>query len=134
MIVLRIVAGLYLISGLWCLFQTELAASYVGYTVTGTSGMAEFFTVYGGIQLGLGLALLLGSLKQSYQEASLFFGFVVSATLIAARLISFIVYPEALDYLGAWMMAELEGAIAIVLGVAYFRLAKRQQQLGSPAV
>ncbi len=134
MIVLRSVAGLYLLSGLWCLIRPELAASYVGYEASGGAAIAEFFTVYGGIQLGLGIAMLLGSLEKNFQEATLFFGFVISATLIAARLISFIVYPEALDHVGAWAMAQLEALIAVTLGFAYFKAAHRQQVMRSSMI
>lgn len=132
--VLRIVAGLYLLSGVWCLLRPELAASYVGYEVSGVAATAEFFTVYGGIQLGLGIAMLLGSFKQAFQEATLFLGMVFSVTLIGTRLISFIIYPDALDHVGAWLMAELEALIALALGVAYYRTAYRQQAMRSSMV
>lgn len=134
MLILRIVAGLYLLSGLWCLIRPDLAASYVGYEMTGVAATAEFFTVYGGIQLGLGIAMLLGSFKEGFQEATLFLALVFSLTLIGTRLISFIIYPEALGHVGAWLMAEIEGFIALALGVAYYRAAHRQQVMRSSMI
>ena len=134
MIILRIVAGLYLLSGLWCLLRPELAAAYVGYDVSGGVAKAEFFTVYGGIQLGLGIAMLLGSFKEGFQEATLFLGVVFSVTLIVTRLLSFVIYPDALDHVGAWLMAELEGFIAVALGLSYHRSVHRQQVMRSSMI
>lgn len=134
MIVLRVVAALYVLSGLWCLFQPEAAAAYVGYGASSAVAAAEFFTVYGGIQLGLGLAMWLGAQKERYQEATLFLAMVFSLVLITARVISFVVYPNALDHVGAWIMAELEAVIAISLVIAFFRTYRREQSLRSSAV
>ena len=134
MITLRIVAALYLLSGLWCLVQPELAAQYIGYQSLSPVVIAEFFTVYGGIQLGLGLAMMLGSLNKNYQQATLFFALVFSVVLLLSRLASFISYPAAVDHMGALMMAELEAFLAIALGIAYYRAEHRQQGLRSSMI
>ena len=134
MLVLKIVAVLYVISGLWCLFQPETAAMYVGYETRSAVATAEFFTVYGGIQLGLGLAMLLGARKERYQEATLFLAMVFSVTLVVARVISFMLYPNALDHVGAWLMAELEGVIAVALAIAFYRCVRREHSLRSSMI
>lgn len=134
MIVLRVVAALYALSGVWCLFQPEAAATYVGYGAPSAVAAAEFFTVYGGIQLGLGLALWLGAQKERYQEATLFLAMVFSLVLVSARAISFVVYPNALDHVGAWIMAELEAVIAFSLVIAFLRTHRREQSLRGSAV
>jgi hypothetical protein len=133
-IVLRVVAALYALSGLWCLFQSETAAAYVGYGASSSVAAAEFFTVYGGIQLGLGLAMWLGAKIERYQEATLFFAMVFSLVLVTARLISFVVYPNALDHMGAWVMAELEAVIAISLVIAHIKAGRREQSLHGSAI
>jgi len=121
MITLRVVGLLYLISGLWCALNAGLAGRYVGYDMSSDIAQAEFVTVYGGLQVGLGIAMILGSLKKAAITGTLLVAFVFSFTLAAARLISVTMYPSIIAETGVWFMAKLEIAMAIALGFAFYR-------------
>lgn len=121
MITLRVVGLLYFISGLWCALNAGLAGSYVGYDMSSDIAQAEFVTVYGGLQVGLGIAMILGSLKTSTISGTLLVAFVFSLTLAAARLISVTMYPSIIAETGVWFMAKLELVMAIALGFAFYK-------------
>lgn len=121
MITLRVIGLLYLISGLWCAFKAGMAGVYVGYDMTSDIAQAEFVTVYGGLQVGLGVAMILGSLKKETFSGTLLVAFVFAFTLASARLMSIAMYPSVIEEVGVLMMASLEIAMAIALGFVLFK-------------
>ena len=92
LLLFRAFGFLYLLSGLWCVFQLELVAGFVGFELLTDTGKSEFFSVYGGLQVGLGLAMLMTSLKSEYLEAGVYFSAIFSSFLALFRVSSFIVY------------------------------------------
>lgn len=116
MIILRAVAALYLLSGLWCAVAPQIAAGFLGFGNLGAKGLAEFFTVYAGLQIGLGLAMAVMSLTTSNVAVGLLFAALFSTVLALARLISLALYGVDIDLLG---MAALEVAIALVLWLGW---------------
>jgi hypothetical protein len=114
---LRIVGILYLASGLWCAVKPELAADFLGFTLSDV-GLAEFFSVYAGLQVGLALAMLTSSMKTDYLEAAIFFSLVTSTGLFAFRIFS-------LFNMGSneslYAMAALEGVFVIILAVSFYQ-------------
>lgn len=121
MIILRIVGILYLLSGIWCALKSDLAAEFLGFSFTTTAGIAEFFTVYGGLQIGLGAALVMCSIKPLYIEASLYFSAIFSTSLLIFRLLGLVFFDFGLALIA---MAILEAFIAILLWGGW-----RQQRL-----
>jgi hypothetical protein len=113
--VLKVVGSLYFVSGFWCAFKPALAASFLGFTLSDI-GLSEFVSVYGGLQVGLGLAMLLSSTKPSYIEAAVFFALITSAGLLAFRI--FAISSIAANN-GVYAMAVLEGAIVLALGLQF---------------
>lgn len=113
----RSVGVLYIASGLWCAFQLELATNFLGfYQLTG-KGEGEFFSVYGGLQVGIGVAMVLSSLRENYREASIYFSAIFSTSLVVFRLGSFVLY-EGLESFA--FMAVLEILIAFILWKIWF--------------
>ena len=49
---------IYLGLGLWCLAAPEIAAGGVDYLLQSDTARAEFITIYGGLDIGIGLAML----------------------------------------------------------------------------
>ena len=88
----RVCGVLYLLSAMWCVFQADAAAGFLGLGLNSNLARSEFFSVYGGLQAGLGAAMVLSSFAPRYVEAALFFSAVFSACLALFRLISFFVY------------------------------------------
>lgn len=48
-------AAIYLIFSVWCSVATSSTAHSLGFISLNASGRAEYLTVYGGLQLGLGI-------------------------------------------------------------------------------
>lgn len=117
---LRIVGSLYLLSGCWCLLQPQLAASFLAFRFTDPAGLAEFIAVYGGLQLGLGVAMWWVPRESMQTLAALRYSTVVSAGLLAARawaMLTVSVTPALLA------MAVLEAVLVAVLFWAWRRQA-----------
>ena len=118
MTILRVVGCLYVLSGGWCAFSPELAAGFLGFSFTGSTGYAEFFAVYGGLQLGLGAAIVLCSLNRRYIEAAFYFSAILSTGLLIFRILGMLLYGFSPELAG---MALLETLIAMALWVGWKR-------------
>jgi hypothetical protein len=112
---LRSIGILYLLSGLWCALNLQVASEFLGYMLTNV-GISEFFAVYGGLQVGLGVAMLIASIKTEYIEASLLFASITSLGLLVFRLIALVRFDASE---GIVAMVILEAVIVIVLGLQY---------------
>jgi hypothetical protein len=112
---LRSIGILYLLSGLWCALNPQVASEFLGYILTNV-GISEFFAVYGGLQVGLGVAMLIASIKTEYIEASLLFASITSLGLLVFRLIALVRFDASE---GIVAMVILEAVIVIVLGLQY---------------
>ncbi|KZY61796.1 hypothetical protein A3766_06770 [Oleiphilus sp. HI0132] len=75
-------------------------------------GLAEFFSVYGGLQVGIGCAMILSSFYKPYLEGAVFFAAIVSTGLIGFRLIALPLFSSDTSLIG---MAVLEALIAMLL-------------------
>ena len=117
---LRLVGVLYLISGGWCAFNPATSANFLGFMIM-DYGLTEFFSVYGGLQLGLGSAMIITSLSPRYVEGGLLFALVTSVGLLLARLVALISYGGNESI---YAMTALEIAIVIVLAIPFLRLIK----------
>ena len=115
--VLISVGILYLLSGSFCTFNSDSSAQFLGFAMATKYGMVEYITVYGGLQIGLGMAMLLSGLRQSYVEAALFFVLVFSALLAIFRVVSMSVIGMNNEIM---MLAVLEWGITIVVGVTWY--------------
>lgn len=118
MTILRVVGALYLLSGGWCAFAPGLAAGFLGFSFTGNTGYAEFFAVYGGLQVGLGTAIVMCSFNRYYIEAALYFSAILSTGLLIFRLMGMLLYGFSPELAG---MALLEALIALALWVGWKR-------------
>ena len=114
----RICGFLYLVSGVWCALQLELASGFLGFVLETELAKSEFFSVYGGLQIGLGLSMLITSLQPRYLEASLFYSAIFSSTLAVFRMLSFLVFGVVQALL---MLLIIELLIACVLCFGWYR-------------
>jgi len=118
---LRIVGIIYLASGLWCALKPELAASFLGFTLSDV-GLSEFFSVYGGLQVGLAMAMLMSSMKTEYLEAAIFYSLVTSTGLFIFRLIAML---NIGSNEGVIAMAALEGVFVAVFAMQFYSVRKQ---------
>lgn len=114
----RICGFLYLVSGAWCVFQPELASGFLGFVLETDIAQSEFFSVYGGLQVGLGLSMLITSFQPRYLEASLFYSAIFSCTLALFRLLSILLFGVVQAFV---LMLIIELLIAGVLCFGWYR-------------
>ena len=53
-----VVGLMYLALGMWCAISPEKTSAVVGFELIGGAGMSEFLTVYGGLEIGMGMIFL----------------------------------------------------------------------------
>lgn len=107
----RLFGFLYLVSGLWCVFQAELAAKFLGFELATGLGKSEFLSVYGGLQLGIGIAMLVSSFKAEYLEASVYFSAIFSSFLALFRMFSFVKFGFMDEFIFMFVLEVFMGAI-----------------------
>lgn len=115
----RVFGILYLVSGAWCSLQVLPASMFLGFSLEMNKGLAEFFSVYGGLQVGLGLAMLATSFKPRYLEASIYFSAIFSSSLAFFRSLSFVIYGVIDDF---FIMLVLEIVIAATLWMVWSKI------------
>ncbi len=118
MITLIVIGAIYVVLGIWCTVTPRAAAKAVGFELPGPGGMSEFITVYGGIEVGLGLAMILTALDPQLRRGGLAFALVFSAMLPLFRLPTVIVLPVPRSCY--WLLA-VEITLAVALLIAWFR-------------
>jgi len=89
---LIIVGAAYLLLAGWCMLQPTKTASSIGFELRAGSGQSEYFTVYGGLQLALGLIFLLPLLKPELLSFSLLSCLIVHGSLALVRTASLLMY------------------------------------------
>lgn len=118
MIIYNAIAILYLFSGIWCALQPLKSMGYLGYQDLGSSTVAEFITVYGGLQIGIALAMLGVNWLPQYFAGTLFFATVLSLCLIVMRVLSMVAHGW---FSAGIAMGILELVIAVALGILFYR-------------
>jgi hypothetical protein len=113
---LRAIGALYIVSALWCIFRLDLSASSLGFGLLNPAAQVEYFSVYGGLQLGLGIAMIVTSLQPKLLFGGLYFSLVFSWVLATSRGIGLALYePNSL----MWVLMVLEVCIALALTYAF---------------
>lgn len=91
-IFLAIVAAAYLVLAAWCAILPETTSNSVGFTLQPGAGQSEFLTVYGGLQLAIGLAFLWPLYRPSEIRLPLFLCLLIHGCLVICRTVSFGLY------------------------------------------
>lgn len=91
---LAIVGLIYLALGLWCAFSPTETSQKVGFLLQGDSGKSEFMTVYGGLEIGLGIAFLWPLIHSDATRWSLVFCLIIHSGLVALRTISLLIHRD----------------------------------------
>lgn len=91
-IFLALVGLVYLGLAVWCTLAPAKTSRAVGFELRPGSGQSEFLTVYGGLELALGLIFLWPLLRPDEVAWPLFICLVVHACLVAFRSASFLMF------------------------------------------
>lgn len=124
-------AGLiYLYLAIWCSLDPVATSKAVGFERVGASGNSEFLTVYGGLEFGLALVLLLPLIDRHATYYSLTACTLIHGSLVVFRTMGFFLYdaPAAMTY----QLAAGEWVIFLVSLVLW--LANRRQSNSDPEV
>jgi hypothetical protein len=89
---LLLVGVAYIALALWCAIRPAQTSESVGFRLQPGAGQSEYFVVYGGLQLGLGLVFLWPLLRDQDPAYALFVCLLVHASLVVFRSISFVLY------------------------------------------
>lgn len=88
-IYLAVNAVLYVALALWCTFSPAKTAQAQGFLSLNASGSAEYLTIYGGLQFGLGLFFAMCAYHTRLSGAGLVFALCLYAPLVLWRLGAF---------------------------------------------
>ncbi len=93
-IFLSIVGLLYLALAIWCSLQPQITSDKVGFQLKGGSGLAEFVTVYGGLEFGMALMFLLPWLRPDWTTPLLVACVLIHGSLVLFRTWSLFRFSE----------------------------------------
>ncbi|QDT70659.1 hypothetical protein MalM25_36140 [Planctomycetes bacterium MalM25] len=91
-IFLAVVAVLYLGLGAWCTVAPGTTSQKVGFELPNDGGQSEFVTVYGGLEVGMGLVFLLGAFSPAATPFALQACLLMHGSLVVFRALSFFWY------------------------------------------
>jgi len=80
-----VVGAIYLALGIWCTLDPTGTSTNVGFKLVDGQGRSEFVTVYGGLEVGLGIAMILTGLSPQLRLGGLAFAAIVSLALVVFR-------------------------------------------------
>jgi hypothetical protein len=101
------------------MFNVNVSSAALGFGFTQSFAQVEYFTVYGGLQLGLGLAMLAVSFHPKALLGGVLFALVFSTVLAVIRLVGIMLYT-ANDMM--WALLVLEVVIALALLRSWHKL------------
>ncbi len=93
-VILALIGAMYIALAVWCSVQPERTSNTVGFQLRPGSGQSEFLTIYGGLELALGLAFLAPLVRQEYLPYSLLLCLIVHASLVAFRSAGFLMFSD----------------------------------------
>lgn len=91
---LRVIGAIYILSAFWCLFQLEETSASLGFGFLQAAAKLEYLSVYVGLQLGLGVAMLLVARQPMLLPGGVYFSFIFSSILAVVRLIGVLTLPH----------------------------------------
>jgi len=115
------VGAVYVLLGLWCAIQPERTSKTVGFTLQPGSGQSEFLTVYGGLEVGLGIALLWPLFRAEYLGFALLLCLLVHGCLVLFRTIGFVLFSGMQST--TYYLAVVEWGIFLASAFHYWRRA-----------
>jgi len=94
---LAIVGIAYIMLGIWCASMPGQTANSVGFKLISDSGRSEYFVVYGGLQLALGIAFLWPLRRKEDTRFSLRLCGLIHSCLVVFRTVSLLRFTDIGD-------------------------------------
>lgn len=108
---LTVIGVIYAGLGLWCTLQPQQTAQALGLTLSDT-GLVEYLVVYGGLEIGLGIAMITGARRPHLLPGVFYMTTVFSVILPVFRSVLLLSYPANASHL---IILGLELVIAAAL-------------------
>ena len=115
-IVLLSLGVFYIFLGVWCTVLPTETANALGYELD-AMGKVEYIVVYGGLEWGLGLAMILGALNSALRPGVFFMTLVFSAMLPITRCVMLLQQGYNKTLL---VMLTIETVIVLSLLVSFY--------------
>ncbi|MEW4488174.1 DUF4345 family protein [Thalassoglobus sp. JC818] len=114
---LAVLGFAYIGLGVWCSIAPQATSDSVGFVLQPGQGQSEFLTVYGGLEVALGLIFLWPLLKRDDTRISLAICLVVHSSLVLFRSIGFFIYTgfETTTY----SLAATEWVIFLIAAILF---------------
>lgn len=116
---LAIVGVIYIALAVWCAAKPTTTARSIGFDLLGGSGLSEYTTVYGGLQLALGLAFLWPLVNRAATPQVLALCLLVHAALVAFRTLSLLRFAGITNT--TYGFAASEWVVLIVAAMVWWR-------------
>lgn len=111
-IYLVIVAAVYIGLAFWCTFSPESTSKKVGLRLEGGSGRSEFMTVYGGLELGIAIVLLLAVFRNETVTYGVIACVAIHGAVVLFRTISLLMFDNIDSF--TWRLAIGEWAVLLL--------------------
>jgi len=116
---LALVGLLYTGLSLYCAVQPGKASNTVHLNRVGPGGHSEFFTVYGGLEMGMALFFLMPLIVPSFARPALWACLLIHGCLVLFRAISLMLYQGAFAEvrsvtIGEWVVFGLSLALLLM--------------------
>ncbi|MBO38601.1 MAG: hypothetical protein CMM75_05440 [Rhodospirillaceae bacterium] len=116
--VLLMIGGVYVLLGLWCVFLPEKTSKAVGFDLLPGQGQSEFFTVYGGLEVGLGLLLIVPLFANGDVRTVLMGCVLLHGGLVLFRSVSFFLYSGFATT--TYILATVEWVIFLASTILFY--------------
>lgn len=116
-IVLFSLGVLYVFLGVWCAVAPTATANALGYELD-AMGKVEYIVVYGGLEWGLGLAMIFGAVNSTLRSG-VFFMTIVFSTILPVTRCGLLVSQQAYNKTVLGMLT-VETVIVLMLLIAFF--------------
>lgn len=116
---LTLIGIIYVLLAIWCAVAPDATSQAVGFIVKPGSGQSEFLTVYGGLELALGIVFLWPLYQKEVTRFSLYVCMIVHGCLVLFRTIGFFVFTgfESTTYSlagGEWLIFLMSLTLCIL--------------------
>jgi hypothetical protein len=118
MATLLTIGVVYVLLGVWCTLRPSVTSEAVGFRLVGDGGKSEFVTVYGGLEVGLGLAMIVTAVVPELRPGGLVFALVLSAALPCFRIPTLLTLSVPRT---TWILAGVEVVFVALLLLAWLR-------------
>ena len=111
-------ALLYVALAAWCTLAPDGTSKALGFGLTNGSARSEYITVYGGLELGMGIFFLLTALNPDWRRMGVLFALCTYGCLALFRLGTLIFVPDVGTF--PKLMIGLEATMTVLAALLFF--------------